>query len=492
MSRAKFLMIQGTASNVGKSLITAALCRIYARHGYKVFPFKSQNMALNSFATPEGLEIGRAQALQAIAAGRVPHVEMNPVLLKPEANTSAQVVFMGKPWNTIKGNNYASMKPLRWDKITSILDQAARENDLVIIEGAGSSAEINLAKDEIVNMRVAEYTQAPVLPAADIDRGGVFASLYGTLELLPPEQKALVKGFIINKFRGNIDLLKPGLEMLAGITDDRPTLGVIPYIRDLLLAQEDSVFIKDHKVFGSGNTEVVVIQLPHISNFDDFDALLLEENLKIRFVDKVSDLGSPDAVILPGTKCTINDLLWLQECGLAEKIIVLAKDGVPLVGICGGFQMLGETIYDDDGIEGKSGKFAGLGLLGVQSRIQAEKTTVQNTAVLYGNPKQLTVEGYEIHMGLTELSAGTAPMLKTASGSFDGAVSDDGKIRGTYFHGIFDRPAFRRLWLESLGWEAAGSAVSLQESRERELESLADTVESSLDMDLLDRIIGIC
>jgi adenosylcobyric acid synthase len=490
-------MIQGTSSNVGKSLIVAGLCRIYARRGLKVFPFKSQNMALNSFVTPEGLEIGRAQALQAVAAMRPAEVAMNPVLLKPEANSRCQVVLMGKPWKSLRSGEYYTEKGELWEQVCRVMEKVQKENDLLIVEGAGSPAEINLKEHEIVNMKVARHLGSPVLLAADIDRGGVFAFLYGTLALLEEEERALVKGYIINKFRGDVKLLEPGLKMIADLTDGRPTVGVVPFLKDIALAQEDSVFLQDNRSFGEGSTDIAVILLPHISNYDDFDALLMEKGVRVRFVETLHELGAPSAIILPGTKTTIADLIWMQQSGLAEAVKTKAASGTPVAGICGGYQMLGNTLVDKDGVEGAAGERHGLGLLDITTHFVKEKETIQSEAEVVfgggflGSVKGCKVQGYEIHMGRSEGKAAEVPLLITDRGSRDGAASGDGRIWGTYFHGIFDSVDFRRGWLESLGWKAEGKGLTLAEKREQELDSLADTLESHLDMQLLDRIIGL-
>lgn len=490
-------MIQGTSSNVGKSLLVAALCRIYARRGMTVFPFKSQNMALNSFATLEGLEIGRAQALQANACYRSAQVDMNPILLKPEGDGHSQIVLMGKPWKTLKGRDYYKSKPELWNSVTAVLDRICKENDLIVIEGAGSPAEINLKKHEIVNMAVAKYLNAPVLLTADIDRGGVFAFLYGTLELLEPDERELVKGFIINKFRGDVSLLQPGLDMLKRLTDNRPTLGVIPYMKDIQLAQEDSVFLEENLSFGEGETDIAIILLPHISNYDDFDALTMEKGLKIRFVDKTHELGRPSAILIPGTKTTIADLYWLKSTGLAGRITALSREAVPVGGICGGYQMLGKQLTDESGTEGISGSHKGLGLLDLMTVFQSEKKTIQSTGTVCSHSGFLNhiygseVEGYEIHMGTTTGKAVSSPLFCTGENTFDGAVSADGLVWGTYFHGVFDEVTFRRGWLKSLGWQESAPGKTLAEKREEELNTLADTVENNMDMKLLGSIIGI-
>ena len=487
-------MIQGTSSNVGKSFLVAALCRIFYRQGVNVVPFKAQNMALNSFVTPEGHEIGRAQVVQAQAAGIEPHVDMNPVLLKPEADSRSQVVLMGKPWKSLPAGKYYKARHELWGSVTGALERLHSRHDLIIVEGAGSPAEINLKKHEIVNMRVARHLNAPVLLAGDIDRGGIFAQLYGTLELLEPEERELIKGFLINKFRGDVKLLDPGIDMLTELTGGVPTLGVVPYLRDIFLAQEDSVFLDEQRaVLGGGNADksygdvdIAVIRLPHISNYDDFDALQHEAGVSIRFVDSVKTLGMPDAVIVPGSKTTLSDLKWLIGCGLGDVIKGLSKAGVPVVGVCGGYQMLGRTIDDAAGVEGIPSRVDGLDILQVETIFEHEKETVAGSAEVIATGE--SVRGYEIHMGRTTLVDKAEPMLKKPDGSLEGCVS--GSTWGSYLHGIFDSDDFRRSWLNSIGWRSSGEGKSFYSRREEELERLADNLEQALDMKLLYKIIG--
>ncbi len=494
---AKTLMIQGTSSSVGKSLLTAALCRIFYRKGLKVVPFKAQNMALNSFVTSEGLEIGRAQVVQAQAAGIEPRVDMNPVLLKPETDNRCQVVVMGKPWKTLQAGKYYRQGKELWDAVTSSLERLHGEYDLIIIEGAGSPAEINLKQKDIVNMRVARHLNAPVILAGDIDRGGIFAQLYGTLELLEPEEKALVRGFIINKFRGDVRLLEPGIEMLTDLVGGIPTLGVVPYIKDILLAQEDSVFLDEvhdeHRP--DGGIDIAVIRLPHISNYDDFDPFINEKGVGLRFVDSVRKIGYPDAVIIPGTKTTISDLLWLKETGLADTITGLSKSGVAVCGICGGFQMLGTFLDDSDGVEGKPSRETGLGLLQASTFFSRTKHTaagsgrIDSPSGFLNGLKGCEVSGYEIHMGTAVYEQKCSPILVSSSGLPDGGISADGRVWGTYFHGIFDNDNFRSAWLKSLGWSGA-ETLSFSLRRDAEIERLADTVERAVDMSRIEKIIG--
>ncbi|OQY32172.1 MAG: cobyric acid synthase CobQ [Spirochaetaceae bacterium 4572_59] len=456
------LMIQGTCSDAGKSILVAAFCRIYSRRGYRVAPFKSQNMALNSFVTPRGNEIGRAQVVQARAAGHY----------------------------------YMAKKDL-WPKVTGAMDRLCAENDIVIAEGAGSPAEINLKAHEIVNMAVARYLKAPVLLAGDIDRGGVFASLYGTLELVD-EDREMIRGFLINKFRGDPALLMPGIDMLTERCGGVPTLGIIPYIPDIYLAQEDSVFIERKRQWGDEDgLDIAVIKFPRLSNYDDMDPFLREKGVKIRFVSSTAELGHPAAIILPGSKTTLSDLGWLRETGLFDRIQALAKQGIAVAGICGGYQIMGETIRDPHGLEGTGGDVSGLGLLPVETNFSDKKITIQSRGTLdaeRGFIRKLngsTIKGYEIHMGESLLRGNAAPLYHREDGSKDGALSANGKCWGSYMHGIFDNLSFRRAFLKSLGWKVEEEGECEELLREREFERIADAVENAVDMNALDRLIGL-
>jgi adenosylcobyric acid synthase len=509
---AKILMIQGTASSAGKSLLVAALCRIFHQDKVRVAPFKAQNMALNSFVTREGHEMGRAQVVQAQAASLEPHVDMNPILLKPEQDARSQVVVMGKPWTTLAAGEYYQRKKELWSVVTAALDRLRERYDLVVIEGAGSPAEINLRGGDIVNMAVAKYVKAPVLLVGDIDRGGVFASLVGTMVLLEEDERRLIKGFIINKFRGDVALLYDGLTMLEERTGV-PVLGVVPFIRDLQIAEEDSVALGEplrrfySQPFGELRTlpsqgcevDIAVIRLPRISNFDDLDALALEEGVQVRFVNSPDRLGRPRAIILPGTKSTIADLLWLRRVGLARAICELAEKDISVVGICGGYQMLGRTISDPSGVESAEGQVEGLGLLPVDTMFEAVKATYQARARIETNRgffaeiEGQEIEGYEIHMGH---SRGGEPAFRLLArgdqlvDAPDGAVDERGQVFGTYLHGLFDNPNLRWAWLRSLGWDAAFSGLSMAEVREREYDRLAQQVRQSLDMERVYQIVG--
>lgn len=457
-------------------------------------------MALNAGVTPEGHEIGRATVAQAEAAGVPPHVDMNPILLKPEGNGRSQVVLNGKPYTHIEARNWYSLKPYLWENVVTALERLRERNDLVIMEGAGSPAEINLKAGDIVNMRVAQHTQAPVVLVGDIDRGGVFASLVGTMVLLEPEERALVKAFILNKFRGDINLLGDGLSMLQDRAFNTPTLGVIPYLPNIGIAAEDSVALDERKQQRNGSesrlVDIVVVRLPRISNFDDFDPLVEEAGVQVRYVSRPEELGKPDAIILPGSKMTLADLAWLHETGLTERIISLAQMGVTIVGICGGYQMLGESLVDPDGVEAEAGaETSGLRLLPIQTTFAGDKRTVQVQATIQADVSPFallrgsSIQGYEIHMGRSSAATGsTSPLCYIESspdGHTDGAISADGRIWGTYLHGIFNNDAFRHTWLRSLGWQDHGQLFDRQQAYNR----LANHVRTHLDMDALRQIV---
>ncbi|MBI2869504.1 MAG: cobyric acid synthase [Chloroflexi bacterium] len=488
---ARTLMIQGTASSVGKSVLVTALCRIFRQDGFRVAPFKAQNMALNSFVTTEGGEIGRAQAAQAAAAGIEPSVHMNPVLLKPEAEARSQVIVLGKVAGNLTAGQYYDYTPYLLGVIESSLARLRAACDIVVIEGAGSPAEINLKEREIVNMRVARLAAAPVFLAGDIDRGGVFASLVGTLELLTAEERDLVKGFVINKFRGDPALLKPGLELLEQRTG-KPVLGVVPYRRDINIAQEDSVYLEERTDRPGGGITVAVVRLPHIANYDDFDPLEAGGS-RVRFVAEPAGLAGADLIILPGTKSTIADLAFLRRQGLAEAITQRARAGTPVIGVCGGYQMLGKTISDPYRVESQQGTVPGLGLLDVETTFVPEKTTVQVKArVVAGRGwfeglRDLGVTGYEIHAGQTR-NGGDPPVFEvvpTPSGAtyFDGAVGESGLIFGSYLHGLFHNAAFTRALLERLRLAGGLPALpAVAANQDEQYDALADMVRQSLDM----------
>ncbi len=490
---ANILMIQGTASSVGKSIMVAALCRIFRQDGFKVAPFKAQNMALNSFVTKEGGEIGRAQAVQAEAAGIEPSIHMNPVLLKPEADAKSQVIVLGKVAQNLEADKYYEYTPHLLEIIENSLNKLRSNYDIVVIEGAGSPAEINFREREIVNMRVARMFQSPVLLVGDIDRGGVFASLVGTLQLLTRKERALVKGLIINKFRGDLNLLKPGLDMLEKYAR-KPVLGVIPYFHDITIAQEDSVYLDERPTStANGNLCIAVIRLPHVSNYDDFDPLE-EHGCTVRYVTQPSELDNPDLIILPGTKTTIADLLHLQQVGLDQAIIQQAKSGTPVAGICGGYQMLGKSISDPYEVESREGRIPGLGLLDNETIFNHEKTTTQVKAQviadngLLRDMKGIEVTGYEIHMGQTSSQNYTPAfkILETPGGEkdyFDGAINNDGTIFGTYIHGLFHNADFTQAFLDRLRQIRGLPATSTTSiNKEEHYNKLADIVRQNLDI----------
>ena len=507
-------MVQGTGSHVGKSVLTAALCRIFRQDGFRVAPFKAQNMSNNSYVTPDGGEIGRAQAVQAEAAGVEPSVEMNPVLLKPETDSRSQVVLLGRPVQSAGAEYFSEMKPRFWQAITESLDTLRELYDIVVIEGAGSPAEINLKQTEIVNMRVALYAQAPVLLVGDINLGGVFASLVGTLELLDPEERDRVKAFIVNKFRGDLSLLTPGLDWLEQKTGV-PVLGVVPYYRDIEIAEEDAVSLEErHRMKQQTDyvLDIAVIGLPHISNFDDFDPLKREPGVRLRYVEDNDSLGHPDLVILPGTKTTVADLQWLRRYGFARRIQALSENGTPVIGICGGYQMMGARILDPDGVESAQGEMEGLGLLPVSTTFAGTKEThriggeVREAPGLLQGAQGIPFQGYEIHMGssypdrsalATPDALGKRPFqIQQRSGEPwerpDGAIDATGRTLGTYIHGLFYNHDFRKLILRHLAeWKGvtlrqdATAGPGTGHSADREYDKLAQLVRSSLDMDLV-------
>ena len=512
---AKCIMVQGTSSHVGKSLLVAGLCRILYRRGLKVAPFKSQNMALNSYVTEDGFEIGRAQGVQAEAAGIKATVEMNPILLKPKEEMSTQVIVMGRPYAEMSAMDYREdFVPKGLEIVKEALLKLRSEYDVVVIEGAGSPAEVNLRERDIANMEIALLAGAPVILVADIDRGGAFASLIGTMELLAPREKALVAGFVINKFRGDLRLLKPGLNFLEERTG-LPVLGVVPFIRDHGIEEEDSVALQErsyNKREGGGPLlDIVVIKLPHISNYTDFAPLEQEADVKLRYLDRAEELGEPDAVIIPGTKSTTGDLNFLRATGLEEGILKLHARGTPVVGICGGFQMLGETLEDPAGTESKERAASGLGFLPLETVFAPEKITRRIRARVshhsaWGEMAGLELEGYEIRHGKSRLcpsfsDASLLPSITAFSvgeGELIGLASQEGDVFGTYLHDLFYNDLFRRRWLNSLrarrGLPPVTEGENIPKARRRREESydrLALILSEHLDLKRLYKIIGI-
>lgn len=493
---ARVLMIQGTASSAGKSFLVAGLCRLFTQEGLRVAPFKSQNMSNNAFVTIEGHEIGRAQAVQAQAARAIPHVDMNPVLLKPEADHRSQVVVMGRPLATLPAAAYQEVKERIWGDVTAALARLRSTYDLVIIEGAGSPAEINLKARDIANMRVALHAGAPVLIAGDIDRGGVFAHLYGTHALLDPPEKALVKGFVINKLRGDPSLLEPGLTDIQRLTGV-PVLGVVPWIRDHRLPEEDSVAL-DRRRDAAGpfaGIDVAVIRFPRIANFDDFDPLEAEEHVRVRYVEDAAELGEPDLIVLPGTKATIADLAWMRARGLDSAIGRARHAGTAIVGICGGFQVLGHRIEDPRGFESSEPAAGGFGWLDVTTRFGEGKRTRQSRITVTAERELLagcggaTLVGYEIHAGVTAIET---PAALLEDGSPAGAISPDGWVFGSYLHGLFHGDEFRRKLLANV---AARRGKPYQPSPTHDgdaaFDRVADVLRSSLDVPRIFALVGL-
>ena len=502
--RARAIMVQGTMSGAGKSLIAAGLCRIFAQDGYRVAPFKSQNMSLNSAVTPEGFEIGRAQAMQAQACGIPAEAAMNPILLKPTTDVGSQVVVMGRPLDNMPAREYFRYKKSLVPTVQQAYDSLSRRFDIVVIEGAGSPAEINLKSGDIVNMGMAKMAAAPVLLVGNIDCGGVFAQLIGTEILLDQTERPYLKASVINKFRGDVSLLQPGLDELErrmGV----PVAGVVPYT-ELDLDDEDGFSAMQDGVRAGALLDIAVIRLPHISNFTDFDALRLVDEVGLRYASHAGELGSPDLVILPGTKATLGDLAWLKERGLAQAICTLAQGGTPVLGICGGFQMLGVEIVDTSGVEG-GGRAEGLGLLPCRTEFREGKHLTQDEGEACGVGGPLAglagahVRGYQIHMGATTRDGGEAFCTlreKAASGAGVQAAHEDGcaqgNVYGTYLHGVFDSADCTKRLVEGLLERKGitGRKVVVRERderREAEFDKLADTLRSSLDMDLIYRIL---
>jgi adenosylcobyric acid synthase len=474
---ANTLMVQGTTSDAGKSILVAGLCRVLARRGCKVAPFKPQNMALNSAVTSDGGEIGRAQALQALACGLQPHTDMNPVLLKPSSDTRAQVIIHGKAVSELDARAYHDYKRRAMAAVLESHARLSRQYDYIVVEGAGSPAEINLRDSDIANMGFAERVDCPVILIADIDRGGVFAHLVGTLQLLSASEQARVIGFVINKFRGDISLLQPGIDWLEKYTG-KPVLGVLPYLHGLHLDAEDAV-ITGQLLADSGKVlRVIVPVFSRISNHTDLDALRLHPQVDLKFIGPGQAPPAADLIILPGSKNVRLDLQWLHDNQWPDAIARHLRYGGKLIGVCGGFQMLGHCIDDPQGIEGPAGSSAGLALLDIVTVLQPEKHLQQVTGTLSLNGAR--VEGYEIHCGISSGAALASSAVALADGRRDGVLTADGQILGTYLHGLFDHPQARD---ELLRWAGLASlpVVSIGEIREQQLERLADTLESELD-----------
>ena len=493
---ARSIMIQGTASNAGKSLLCAGLCRIFRQDGYKVAPFKAQNMALNSAVTPDGLEMGRAQAVQAQAAGIDPDVRMNPILLKPTGEMGSQVIVNGAPVGTMSAADYFSYRRQLIPKVMEAYHSLEGEYDILVLEGAGSPAEINLRRDDIVNMGMARRANSPVLLCGDIDRGGVFAALYGTVALLEREEQELIRGLVINKFRGDVEILRPGLAQLEGLTG-KPVVGVVPML-EVDVDDEDSLSARLEGGKERGVLDVAVIRLPRISNFTDFNPLERMGEIALRYVRRAEELGIPDLVILPGTKSTMEDLRWLRACGLAEAILAHAARGGAVCGICGGYQMLGRTLSDPEGAEG-GGSMPGLGLLEGETVFLPRKTRRRVTgrfrgaqgifAPLNGAP----FRGYEIHMGITRGEGAPLAQLESGEGESrpDGLAA--GNVWGCYVHGLFDQvtaaAALRDALLARRGLPPGGGAENGWDYAQGQYDALADALRQALDMEKIYEIL---
>lgn len=495
---AKALMIQGTGSHVGKSLLTAALCRIFRQDGFRVLPFKAQNMSNNAYVTREGGEIGRAQAEQALACGVEPSVLMNPILLKPTTDVGAQVIVLGKATRTVHAQDYQALKPTLQSTVRQALDQLMAQTDIVVIEGAGSPAEINLKDGDLVNMWIAKQAQAKVLLVGNIDWGGVFAQFVGTMELLEPEERSLVRGFLINKFRGDKHLLDSGIQWLErryGL----PVLGIIPYFHDVELLEEDSVPLHRRGPETSRDQlRIEVIRLPRISNFTDVAPIQREPDVQVRYIDKPSTDGSlPDCLILPGSKSTMADLAFVRERGLDRYLRRCVEAGREVIGMCGGFQMLGQQIRDPNQVEATVESSPGLGLLPVVTVFEREKITAQVRGVHLESG--LPVAGYEIHMGRMQENPQAKPVFRLADNQagrpehHDGAQSSDGKIWGTHLHGLFDAAGFRRWWLNRLRHRKGLPSLPPAEeaSADGVYDRLANAVRPHVNLKAISHLLGI-
>ena len=495
---AKVIMVQGTCSNAGKSLLCAALCRIFRQDGYRVAPFKSQNMALNSFITAGGGEMGRAQVVQAEAAGIAPDVRMNPILLKPTSDIGSQVIVLGKAQGNRTAREYWGSKRKLLPVIRQAFDSLAAEYDIIVIEGAGSPAEINLKQDDIVNMGLAKLVNAPVLLVGDIDRGGVFAALYGTVMLLEEEERARIRGLVINKFRGDVSILRPGLSQLETLTG-KPVVGVVPY-GQFDIDEEDSLSARLDAGSVPALLRIAAVRLPRLSNFTDLFALERVPGVAVCYVSRPAELEGADLIVLPGTKSTLADLRWLRESGMEAQILKQHAAGTPVFGICGGYQMMGETLSDPAQTEG-GGEMRGMGLLPVDTVFRTEKTTVQAEGVfdavsgLFAPLSGLNVQGYEIHMGETTRRNGAAPLMRLTR--TDGTKTADGcqaeNAYGTYLHGVFDAPGVALRMMQALadryGVQLDGAVQDTAAYREQQYDLLANTVRQALDMEQIYRML---
>jgi adenosylcobyric acid synthase len=500
---APVLMVVGTSSHAGKTTLVTALCRWFANRGVAVAPFKAQNMSLNAAVTRDGGEIGRAQMLQAHAARVVATASMNPVLLKPHSERRSQVIVMGEALSTDDARDYFARHAALWPVVTSALDRLRREHELVIVEGAGSPAEINLYDRDLVNMKIARYADAPCLLVGDIERGGVFASLFGTVALLPDAERALIRGFVINKFRGDVTLVEPGPAMLEERTG-LPTFGVVPYLRDMALPEEDALGVEPPNA-GDADAclDILVVKLPHLANFDDFDPLRRTAGVRLRYVDTPAQWGVPDLVILPGSKTTMADLAWLRSSGLAELVTAHHAARGATLGICGGFQMLGRAVFDASGVESSVREMEGLGILDVETHFSPVKSTMQVSGHvtadrgLLAGARGIAMQGYEIHAGQTVIVAERSAFAVTMHGdvavdAVDGVLDEHGLVLGTYQHGLFHNAELRA---QLLGNVARMKGVTLPPSEDERslddsLDRLAEHFASHLDMAAIVQLVG--
>ncbi len=503
-------MIQGTSSHSGKSILVAALCRIFSDKGYRVAPFKAQNMSLNSFVTDSGEEVARAQAFQAFAARTPVQTDMNPILLKPRGDMMSQIVFQGKPFRDVSAYDYwrEFASTTGFQGVRESFERLSRDYGLIIIEGAGSPAEINLYEFDIANMKIADLANAPVLLVTDIDRGGAFASIVGTVALLKPDHKARIRGFILNKFRGEIKLLDSALDTIKRMTGIH-VIGVLPYIQGLRLPDEDSVSLDNLRGQRTKPIKIAVIRFPRISNFTDFESLQTHPLVNLVYADSPNDLIDSDMVILPGTKNTIGDFKWLRNVGIDSVLNDLRAKETPIIGICGGYQMLGKTIRDKKGIEsGFADSVHGLGLLDIDTTFESyQKVTELVSAISVGSgpilegARNLELTGYEIHMGKTTLGPRSKPAFRivgrqgTTCSDPDGAVDESGLVFGTYLHGIFDKPAVRDSLVAYIasrkGLATTPITASIEDEWEKSLKRIVDAITKSLDVDFITDLLGL-
>lgn len=491
------IMVQGTASDAGKSIVVAGLCRLFRQDGLSVAPFKSQNMALNSFITRQGKEMGRAQVVQAEAAGVEPDVRMNPVLLKPTSDRKSQVVFMGKVLKDMDAVEYHEFKQELLPRIVEVYKELGAENDVIVLEGAGSPAEINLNDRDIVNMGMAKAVDSPVVLVADIDKGGVFASIYGTIELMPKEDRKRIKGVIINKFRGDVALLQPGIDMIEQLTHI-PVIGVIPYA-DLDIDSEDSIALsRKNRVFDHQKClDIAVVRLKRLSNFTDIHSLEIQPDVSVRYIGPGDVVGHPDLLILPGSKNTIEDMDYLRESGIDQEILDAFNQGSRIFGICGGYQLLGNRILDPNHVESDRESVDGIGLINAETTMQSVKRTTQVKAIHTNR----VISGYEIHMGETILKGDIQPFSTIIEQNgqkterLDGAIAHDGQVQGTYLHGVFDNIKWTRDYLNEIRLEkglepVVDMLISLKEYKDKEYAKLADLMRHSLDIPYIYKIIN--